>query len=796
MAKRLTDKELVALCEQELAGNEGAAGDLAEQRAIALDRYHGEPLGNEVEDRSQVQTREVLDTVEWVMPSLMRIFADAENIAVFEPVGPEDETAARQETEAIKHIFWQQNRGFWLLYTFIKDGLLQKNGVLKVWWEDEEKPRREEYEGLNDWELQQLIDDPAVKYDVLDYAIKDDGTYDLTVMATPVEGRLRIEPCPPEEFGVSKDARSPWPDEQTFSWHRSRKTKAELVEMGFDLDMVKDLPASNNPVDTRERISRYTLSDEQNASDLADHWSLERVWITECYLRVDRDGDGAAELLKITLANQDNSFASGSTMLEAEEVDSQPFVTWTPILRPHAFNGLSIADLVKDIQEIKTTLLRQTLDNMYLANDGRTAVNEAVNLDDFLTSRPGGVVRVAGERAPGEAILPIQHTPVPPQTFQLFEHLDEMRKHRTGVGDEVGALEGNELAKINTGVAALAYDAARAKIELMARLCAELGLRPLFLRMHELLRKRGRKQTSIKLAGQWVPIRPQAWRERTDMTVQVGVGQVSRERRLVALEDVINKQAAAIQAGGMGVFLTPTHVYRALADHAREMGLEESLYWIDPAQVPPRPPQPDYNAAQLQIAQGQVEAQMQANQVEALKVASNERIQIASIQQKEREIELKAQIEGLRADMGQLKLERDKAGEHAKLAIDSEIKARELEIKQAEQRLRDNQESAKREIDLYKALLSSSTTLTQEQMKIANVPVQAVAESSVEQQVDVTKMLTQLAQAVATTHEMLMRSEDERRSPKAVKYGSDGLIESIGGLRLERDKDGYIVSIG
>jgi hypothetical protein len=394
MAKRLTDDELRTLCEQEIVGASEYGADLAEERASAMDAYNGELMGNEVEDRSQVVTREVLDTVEWVLPSLVRTFADAENICLFEPVGPEDEQAAQQETDAVEHIFWRQNDALVNLVSFIKDGLLQKNGILKVWWDDTPGEAKEQYHGINDWELASLLQDADADTEVLEHEMLEDGTHDLTIMVKKSNGSIKIRPCPPEEFGISRTATSIIIDEAPFVFHRTLVTKAELVDMGYELKMVQELPSDEGSTLGRERLARRYLSDEQSQYESGNHWSLETLWMTECYIRVDRNGDGKALLHKVTLAGQENDYSTGSVLLDAREVDRQPFVTWTPVLRSHAFYGMSLADLVLDLQQIKTVLTRQIIDSTFLATNGRTAVNDNVNLDDLMTSRPGGIVRV------------------------------------------------------------------------------------------------------------------------------------------------------------------------------------------------------------------------------------------------------------------------------------------------------------------------------------------------------------------------------------------------------------------
>lgn len=809
--RRLSDREIQALCDQQISTASGwYSGELADERATAMELYLGEPLGDEVEGRSQVRTREVLDTVESVLPSLMRIFADAENIVAFEPVGPEDEETAQQESDVIQRVFWKDNRGFHNLYAFLKDGLVSKTGVLKVYWDDTSEREREEYRGLDDTELTILLSDPSAEIEIQAYSPRDDGLHDIVILATRSDGRCVIEPCPPEEFGVDRDARSIYPEDATFCYHRVRKTKSDLVEMGFDRAMVQDLPTSDD-VETQERLSRRNLDDEQEFYRSGEHWSMHRVWVSECYVRVDRDGDGIAELLKVTLSGAESGYSSGSTLLDIEEIDRVPFVTWSPVLLTHKFYGLSMADLTADLQEIKTSLVRQMLDSTYQSNNGRLMVNENVHLDDLLTSRPGGIGRTKGKDPPSNHFAPIPQQPLPPQSFEMLEYLDDMRQRRTGVGEEVGALDSNALANVNTGVAALAYDAARSRIELIARLCAEVGLRPLFLRMHELMRKNSKssKGIAIKLRNGWATVKPQDWRERNDMTVKVGVGRASRERRLIALADVMEKQATAIQGGGLNVVLTAEHAYRAVSDYTRELGLEESLYWMDPRQAPPQQQGPDYNAAQLQIQGAMVEAQMQRNAVEARKIESTERVRQMELQVRAEEAELRAQLESLKAESGLLQ----KRLEHADKASETELKEaiaqREQERKDVEVALEAQRAAAERQIDVYRSLLQSGTALTVEQMRqLDGGETQPLFADLVGQlSAHLERGLEAVSEAARQNIEAGIRATNDVRAevmemraasdaPRVVERDESGRIVSIGGRAVRRNADGLVESIG
>jgi hypothetical protein len=518
---KISDSQLLSICIQQIesATGGGTSGELADQRTEALERYLGEPYGDEVEGRSQVRTREVLETVEGILPSLVRIFAESDNMVMFDATGPEDEDQAEQESDAVNHIFWSQNRGFYNVYTFLKDCLLSKTGIMKTWADISDIEEREEYNGLDEMELGQLMEEDGVERELLEYDIDENG-YNVVFKMKQKKTRIIVEPVPPEEFGINADARTPYAKDATTCWHRAKKTYNQLVEAGYDKDEIAKIPEEDYALD-QERIARRNLSDETDYQNYSNELSLRLYWVTEIYINLDRNDDGLAELLKVTIAGGANSSGSGH-LLDVEEVDRIPFSTSPSNILAHKFYGLSIADLVTDLQEINTTLLRQVIDNTYLANNGQTAVNtDHVNIDDLMVRRPGGLVRYEGAQPWNSVVGPIPHNQLPPQTFELFERLDERQKRRTGYGDEVAGLDSASLASVNTGVAAMAYEAAHMKIELIARIIAEIGFKPMFHDIHELLSKHQDKEMMLKLRGEWVPVNPGDWRTRESWAMRL-----------------------------------------------------------------------------------------------------------------------------------------------------------------------------------------------------------------------------------------------------------------------------------
>ena len=716
--RKVTDRELVAICESEMSAALGAQGkQLSMDRAKAMDYYLGEVdeyLPAE-QDRSSVVSRDVSDTIEWILPSIMRMFVDADNAVVFRPQGPEDEDAADQETDMVKHVFFDLNEGFLNLYTFLKDALTMKTGIFKVWWE-EPTFEREEYEGLTEDQYLMLINEPGCKYEVIkeELYLSDTGqTYvDCVVKVARKAGLVKVGCVPPEEFGISASASSPNPKDAGFIFHRRKMTLAELIEDGHDRKLVESLPTEATGVDSEEEFARSRLSGDDDDSEFK-HWSMRETWVSECYLKIDRNDDGIAEMLCVKLAGS-NTGTGNLKLLSVDEVDKAYLSAATPVILTHKFHGQSIADLVMDIADIRTTLLRGMLDNMYLANNGRTAVNEKVNLDDLLTSRPGGIVRVDGEDPPSNSLSPIPVQPIPQQTFGLLEVMDKVLKQRTGVGDEVMGLDSDALANVNTGVITQAYDAARMRIEMIARIIAEVGIKDVFRDVHELLRKHQDIPMVMKLRNEWVKSNPAEWRERSDMQVTVGIGNHSRERKMMALSDIGMLQEKVFQGGGMGRLIDEQRVYNLVAERVESYGLEPSKYFTDPKKTPPPEPKPDPAAIMAQIEMQKLEMEKQKIQIEMMKVQTmreekqlDAQIRVAEAQSSEREAGMKADIERLKADMS-----------YRKMAVDEQSQILNADTNRAEQTWREQQESMQLMLDKYKAELASSTTLEAKLMEI------------------------------------------------------------------------------
>ena len=694
-------------------------GELSTERAQAMDYYLGEPFGNEMEGRSAVISRDVAEVIEWILPSLIRIFTSGDKAVEFEPQNEQDEAAAAQETEYCNYIFYRKNEGFLIFYTWLKDALLSKNGIVKVYCEKREDITRETYEGLTDDEFAILLSDEELtplehtermqQIEIQPGILAQYRVHDVKFQRKRVSHDKIVANVPPEEFLISSKANGPNPKKAPFTCHRSRKTISDLVEMGYDEKILETVPSEDKGPLEQEWLARHNLTDERNLEALSQmDKSMREVWVYECYLKIDYDGDGIAELRKVTLA--------GNEILDNEEIDRVPFNALTPVILTHKFFGLSVADLVMDLQLIKSTIWRQSLDNLYLNNNAMIgADSNNVNIDDLLERRPGGIVRTNG--APGNSLMPLVPPPLSAEPLQMIEYIDAVKETRTGVGKQFQGLNADILKDSNIPAVQGLLSAAEQRVEMIARIFAETGVKQLFLDLHELIRKYPNKPEVVKLTGGWVEVDPRDWRERTDMSVSVGLGSASKNQQLLSINSVLQDQANAMQAGLGGLVVTPVNIYNAMKKKAQISGFKNGdEFFQDPTKVPPTPPKPD---PQMAAVQAQQQADAQKHQREMLKMQADHQLKTMDLQFQVQDAQRQRSIDALKAQIEILKVNQKSAADQDKLFIDD--RANRIAEQLAALEIAVNEEQHQRQVALeaYKAHLDTMSNQMMEHMNHA-----------------------------------------------------------------------------
>jgi hypothetical protein len=622
----MTRDELAALVGRQIARAVTRADQLGEERAELFDRYLGELYGDEVEGRSKVVSRDIADTVGWIMPSLMEIFTAGDDKVEFEPVGPEDEAQAKQETQVINHVF-ERSGGFLVLHDWMHDGLLGKNGFVKSWWEVAEETKVERYRQPDMAKLGEAIkalEAQGAKVEVeQDQEGEEQGDYVPTVRLkiTRKCGKARVAAVPPEEVLVDPSATLLDLDEAAFVAHRRIMRQGELIAAGYNARQIKGLPTHSALDWNEERQNRESSAGTEDTDD--EEWSGEAmrpIAVHECYIRVDYDGDGLAELRKVTVAGTGNEVLKWKKGgYDLDEVEQQPFSTWTPYRLPHRFWGVSVAEQVVDLQRIKTVLTRQLLDNIYSVNMPRVEVPEAAmgdhTIDDLTNFQPGAPVRTAG----AGGLIPLVVPPMLESILPAIEYIETVRENRTGVTRYNQGMDAGSLNKTAAGINRI-MTASQQKLQLIARMFAETGLKHLFRRLHGLMQRHAGQQLAIRLRGQWIQADPREWAERTDLSVNVGLGAGNKQEMLGHLMQMLLIQKEMRLDPKLAHMVTDANVHNTVSRVVENAGLKSpELFFTDPAASggpPEQGPSPEQLAMQAEQEKAQLAHQAKMAELE------------------------------------------------------------------------------------------------------------------------------------------------------------------------------------
>jgi hypothetical protein len=622
--------------------------------ADAWDYYFGKKYGNEVDGRSSVITRDVLEAIEWAMPDLMRVFASGDKFVEFDPTGPEDIEQAEQETDYVNHIIVKKNDGWKVLYDWFKGALLNMNSYVKTYIDESKRSRVTSHSGLSGDQLLAVSQDPESEVEELEEKVNEFGetVYDIKLRKTTTKKRIESVCVPMNELRIYQDWNKLSLDGCPFISHERKVPLSDLVAMGFDKDEVLESAGpSDSEEDTETESSRNRFEEESFSRD--DEESQKRIGVSEVYVLVDYDDDGISEQRKI--------IKIGDKIFLNEEIDCQPFSTISPIPVPHRHVGMSYAELVMDLQLIRSTLIRQMLDNLYLTNNPeKEVVDGAASLEDLMISAPGAIKRVTMPGAIRELTVPFTAG----QSMPMLDILDKMGEARTGVSRSAVGLDADVLAKSTRGAFLGALERSSQRIELVARTFAETGVKELFLKVHKLAISNMDKGDVIKMRGNFVPVNPNEWEERFDMTVVVGLGSGNRDQKLQQLQLIAEKQEQHMQNGSPLVEFN--HLFNTYAQMLEIAGIKDpTRHFADPtteefmkameeqANQPPEPTEAE-KIAMLQ------------KEIEELKVQQRQQADMSKTQadmkkhDDKMELERDKLIKETQVDLTELELEYDK----------------------------------------------------------------------------------------------------------------------------------------
>jgi hypothetical protein len=652
------EADLLAIIDEELTSGISFENDLTSShdrtdapRDVALEYYRGVMKDLPADpDWSHAVSRDVANTIDFMLPGLMRVFAGAGQIVKYDPAKQGDEKFAAQATDYVNYLWDNELNGYLVLFTAIHDALTVRNGIIKVYWDPTPEYENEDWTGISDTalaffmqtnpdvqvsitnEVPQLLPDPMTGQMV------QTMLYDVRIKRVSRSGRLRLVGVPPEDFGISALATTP--DEARACWHYARKTRSDLVREGYPREVVDEMPAwTQNPSRTVDRENDPIFSNAPTGNH-----SMQQVDTYEVYMMYDADGDGIAERCKIVVCG-----ATGARKLLSLEPwpDDVPFVDLKPHPVPHRWEGRSIADDTADLQRIKTALLRQMLDNLYLVNRPQREVVESqiIDSDEVLNPKIAGVIRVKSANA-------VQNLDVPyigDKAMQGLNYIDGIIKQRTGSSMATAALDATALDPQTATAEQIEHDQSYSRVELIARNIAELGLKKLFAKILRILVRNQDEARMIQLRGTWVPMTPGDWNANMHASINVGLGTGSRERDLAMLGGIQKQQAQIVQElGPMNPVVPPSKYVNTLHKMVEAAGLRNADQYFTPIT--------DDQFAQWQQSQ-QPKPDPKAQEAQA-------RTQIAG-----QSAQAKAQLEGQKGQ-AQLQLQHQKAASDIQLKRD------------------------------------------------------------------------------------------------------------------------------
>jgi hypothetical protein len=687
MAKphKIDDAELLSLLQsKESDAMQGASTDLSTSREEAMRRYLRLPQGDEQQGRSQVISSDVFDTVEWMLASIIDAFVASNKICEFEPVQAADVEHAKQATDTINHVFWKQNPGFLIVYQWVKDALMYRNGHVGWRYVTKQTVEEKRLKGLTEEQVAMLQYDPTTGEKIADVDVKvtkrnkvilqpgpldpvdvvaqEVELVDVTVRQTMREGQCQVINIPPEALIFDRDYGSIDLSNCPYVCHLERVSISDIRMMGIDIDDDEDIEDDDPFSGMTDRAMR--MRDERPSAfaslilgigDTNEDNETERYgWLRTEFIKVDRDGDGVAELLRVRrLAGK---------ILDVEYASHIPFATFTPIIMQHRILGLSIDDITADIQLEKTIIKREMADSLAFANINRHAVLTTrdgvvqANIDDLLNPIPGGLVREYQAGAVRPLVAPFNAA----QSFPFLQYIDDERQNRTGFTKYSQGMDSNSLNKTATGTRIIT-GRGDMRIKLMARIMAELGFKKLMLGIMKCLKDSGQdKKIAFRLNDKFIETDPREWADNFNVSVLVGLGTGDKDQQLMHLGAISQAQKEAVAAGGLDKIVTLKNIYNTQVKIAENSGYVDggSKFWTDPEGEAamlkqqqdagkPKPPSPDQIKAQsdMQLAQMKlaVEKEIAQMRLQNEQVIAQMKSQFES-QKFEQEMQLKREV--------------------------------------------------------------------------------------------------------------------------------------------------------
>ena len=527
---------------------------------------------------SSLVSTDVTDTIDWALPSLIKVFTGGDEVVTVQGVSEEDDKNAEIMQNLLVYQLQRQNRFFPILYNWMKDALITGMGIIKCYWD-----RKEDYQ-LLEQSMNMRAFQELQQQDVKIQSVEGPDEFGIlrVTYLSPyyVKNAPVLENILVSELLYSSDAKTL--DEANFVAHKKKVTMSYLREkeqQGIYANVDQVTPKPLTGILDDDMVEQVIGDNYQGMSQEADDARAE-VTLYECYTKIDWDNDGVLEDMIVTIVDD------VILRVEPNYMGRHPFFSISPTKDPHRiWVKRSYAELIGELQDLKVALTRQIVQNIALTNDPKMILAEdAINIDDYVKGR--AVIRKKANHAMQDVAMSMPVNQLSPYTYQFLEYIESQKENRTGITRYNQGLDASTLNKTATGISQI-MGASTQRLELIARMFAETGVYELFRFMIGLNQKFIDQKTVIRLTNQELAISPDDLQGNFDLVVNAGISIASKESTQMMLQSMLT---ALMQVRAAGIpIVTPDNVYNLFKKWIEAAGFKNYADYItDPALVQQR----------------------------------------------------------------------------------------------------------------------------------------------------------------------------------------------------------------
>ena len=579
--EKVTDEQLINLIEagvQNSVGDWLNSSDLTRERLRSTYEFAGVPEFHLApQGVSTIVDTSTTEVIEAYIAILSDLFLNNQKIARFVPMDdtPGAYKQARDASMITNYAIFKQNKGWESIQTWMKSALLWKNGIIRWDWVDDFDYKIEEYERIDQTKLDELLSDDNVEIvgdlqfenevDNVDPTTGEQGQAELVYIDVRIrrkkdKSRVKITNVPPENFRISRDATAI--EEAAFVGVQTDMTRSEIRknwpdvaeaiadwdELGSDEQWLGNSRYSED-IAARKFVTGQEYWQGSVSQDLFPLEANREVTVTECWIHVDRDGDGIAELKRFIIA--------GTHILWEEDTDSIPLASLSPIDIPHEFYGLSMADFTRSSTLASTAILRGFVENTYLTNYApKLADPNVVDFSALQNMKPKQIIPTNGN--PAAAVAPLPPETISTGTVPLLEHLQMIKEQATGMSKAAQGLSdelyvsGNSEAKL-----AAVQSASQKRIQHIARRFSETGLKRMVKGVYEIMRMNMQSTVRMLDGATFRQVDPQMLPMEMECDIFLDLGENSNANLIAKYGQVGSQILPALNEQGQGMVVKP-----------------------------------------------------------------------------------------------------------------------------------------------------------------------------------------------------------------------------------------------